>query len=63
MIALSGHTLRNHEEKGRAWSRLSAHAWREAAARALSDVQTLKIKGMHIMQTVPALLPVDARKT
>lgn len=56
-------TLRNHGENGRAWSLLRAHAWREAAARALKHVHTLSMSGMQIMQTVPALLLVAARKT
>lgn len=56
-------TLRNHAEKGNAWSRASAQACRDAAAKALSDVHTLRMMGMQVMQTVPALLPVPARKT
>lgn len=56
-------TFLNHEEKGRAWSRARAQACRDAAARALSEVQTLKMIGTHVMQTVAALLPVPARKT
>ena len=56
-------TFRNHDEKGRAWSRARAQAWREAAARALREVQTLRMMGMHVMQTVPARLFVAARKT
>lgn len=56
-------TLRNQLEKGRAWSRASAQACREAAARALSEVHTLRMMGMVVMQTVPARLLVAARKT
>lgn len=61
--ALAQHTFLNHGEKGRAWSRLSAHACREAAASELRHVQILKIKGTIIIPTVAALLPVPARKT
>jgi len=58
-----GPTLRNHEENGKAWSLLNAHAWRDAAARALIEVQRLRTSGMSIIHTVPALLPVTARNT
>ena len=57
------HTLRNQGENGRTWSRPSAQAWREAAASALRQAQMLKRSGIIIMQTVPVLLPVEARNT
>ena len=56
-------TLRNQLLKGRAWSRARAQACRDAAARALRDVQTERMMGMQVMQTVPALELVPARKT
>ena len=56
-------TLRNQLENGRAWSRARAQACRDAAARALSEVHTLRMMGMQVMQTVPARELVEARKT
>lgn len=56
-------TFRNQLENGSAWSRASAQACRDAAARALREVQTERMMGMQVMHTVPALLPVPARKT
>lgn len=56
-------TFRNQVEKGSAWSRARAQACREAAASALSEVHTLRMMGMQVMQTVPARLSVAARKT
>lgn len=61
--ARAKNTFLNHDENGRAWSRLSAHACQEAAASELRHVQILKIKGTIIIPTVAALLPVPARKT
>jgi hypothetical protein len=56
-------TLRNQEEKGNAWSLANDQIWREPAARALRDVQTLRTKGTVDIATVAALLFVLAKKT
>jgi hypothetical protein len=56
-------TLRNQEEKGNAWSLARDQIWREPAARALRDVQTLRTKGTVDIATVAALLFVLAKKT
>jgi hypothetical protein len=56
-------TLRNQDEKGNAWSLANDQIWREPAARALRDVQTLRTNGTVDIATVAALLFVLAKKT
>jgi hypothetical protein len=56
-------TLRNQDEKGRAWSLAKDQACRDAAASALREVQTLRMSGIVDIATVAALLFVPAKKT
>lgn len=62
-LPLTRQTLRNQGEKGRALSLAKDQIWREAAARAFSEVQTLRTKGIHDIATVAAVLFVPAKKT